>query len=73
MACHDERVSERLIRGTHPYAFRSGEWAVLKGTTLLPGFPEGERECYLVEFPDGMCDFWAVSGVGYGYEFSEVP
>jgi hypothetical protein len=42
-----------LIRCMHPYGFRSGQWAELKGTTDLPGFAEGDRACYLVEFPDG--------------------
>lgn len=62
-----------LIRALHPYAFRSGEWAELKGTTDLPGFPEGDRCCYLVEFPDGMTDFWPVKNSGYGYERQEGP
>lgn len=59
-----------LIRATHPDAFRSGSWARLAGTAELPGFPEGDRCCYLVEFPDGVTDFWAVDAAEYGYEFS---
>jgi hypothetical protein len=60
-----------LIRATHPYAFRCGEWAELKGTTDLPGYPGGERRCYLVEFPDGTTDFWAVNDQDAGYEFAD--
>lgn len=61
-----------FIRATHPDAFRSGEWARLRGTTALPGFPEGDRVCYLVEFPDGAADFWPVGGPERGYEFSDT-
>lgn len=61
------------IRATHRYAYRSGEWAALCGTTGLPGFPEGDRDCYLVRFPDGACDFWAVDAPAFGYEFREAP
>ena len=53
----------------HPYGFRNGKWAELKGTVNLPGFPDGDRRCYLVEFPDGVTDFWSVNAVEYGYEF----
>ena len=58
-----------LIRATHRYAFRSGEWAGLKGITPLPGYREGERPCYLVEFADAMTDFWPVEDPDAGYEF----
>jgi hypothetical protein len=57
------------IRKTHRYGFRSGQWAVLRGTASLPGFPEGDRDCYLVEFDDGVTDFWPVRDVDAGYEF----
>ena len=61
------------IRATHPYAFRCGEWAQLKGLTDLPGYPEGDRTCYLVEFEDGETDFWPVEDAAAGYEFSAGP
>ena len=61
------------IRATHPYCFRSGQWARISGTTSLPGFPEGDRDCYLVEFADGVTDFWAVDAPGHGYEFAVTP
>ena len=60
-----------LIRATCPGAFRSGQWARLSGTAALPGFPEGDRDCYLVEFPDGVTDFWPVQDWMRGYEFRE--
>jgi len=57
------------IRHTHPSGFRSGEWADIKA--VVPG--DG-RECYLVEFPDGVTDFWAVGDPDEPYEFrSPVP
>ena len=59
-----------LIRSTHPYAFRSGKWARLVGTTSLPGFPEGERRCYSVMFPDGAADWWPVDDKAHGYEIA---
>lgn len=52
------------IRATHPYSFRSGEWAAL--LTTVPG---PDRECYLVQFPDGVTDFWVVGDPAAGYEF----
>lgn len=63
-----------LIRATHRYAFRTGEWAVITGTAALP-FPDGDRPCYLVVFPDDVTDFWIVDDEAepedyqYGYEF----
>ena len=58
------------IRSTHPYAFRSGEWARIKGTAMLP-VTEGEpdRACYLVAFEDGVSDFWPVEDPDAQYEF----
>lgn len=53
-----------LIRTTHPYGFRSGEWAMLR--CIIPG---PDRDCYLVEFGDKVTDFWAVGDPGAGYEF----
>lgn len=58
-------ADEIKIRHTHPNGFRSGEWATIKA--VVPG--DG-RECYLVEFPDGVTDFWAVEDPDEPYEFS---
>ncbi len=55
------------IRHTHPYGFRSGTWAEIKA--VVPG--EG-RECYLVEFPDGVTDSWAVVDPDEPYEFIDA-
>lgn len=54
------------IRGTHPYIFRSGEWAELIGTM---DDPETGRRCYAVKFPDGATDWWPVDDTAAGYEF----
>lgn len=58
MAAGGQPVSERLIRHTHPDGFRSGQWAAIRA--VVPG---DDRECYLVEFPDGVTDFWSVEGL----------
>lgn len=55
-----------LIRGTHPYVFRSGQWARIVGTM---DDPENGRRSYAVEFPDGATDWWPVEDASAGYEF----
>lgn len=62
-----------LIRATHPYAFRAGEWARLVTTITMspPGSARCPRECYLVRFPDGQSDFWPVADGTCGYEMRE--
>lgn len=62
------RVREMRIRGTHPYCFRSGEWA-----TLVTEVKHATgRRCYLVRFPDGMSDWWPVDDPAADYEFEVV-
>jgi hypothetical protein len=56
---------EVWVRHTHPNGFRSGEWAELKDFVLGEG-----RSCYLVEFPDGVTDLWAVNDPDEPYEFT---
>lgn len=56
-----------LIRGTHRWCFRSGEWAEI--LTTAPD-PEG-KDCYVVRFPDGKTDWWVVDDPLAGYEFAE--
>lgn len=53
-----------LIRATHPYGFRSGQWATLQ--CVVPG---PDRDCYLVEFDDHVTDFWPVEDPSDPYEF----
>ena len=57
------------IRGTHPYTFRSGQWAEI--LTTAPN-PEGS-DCYIVRFPDGVTDFWCVEDPAEPYEFAPPP
>lgn len=57
-----------LIRATHHYGYRSGEWAKL--VCVLTGMRTG-RDVYLVEFPDGVTDFWPVDDPADPYEFRE--
>jgi hypothetical protein len=52
------------IRATHPYSYRSGQWA-----ELLTTAPGTDRDCYVVQFPDGATDFWVVDDQHAGYEF----
>lgn len=54
------------IRGTHPYAFRSGQWAriVSRDTRLSDG-----RPTVLVEFSDGVTDVWVLDDEAAGWEF----
>ncbi len=59
-----ELAGETWIRGTHPYAFRSGQWARLAAEADYRG-----RPCYCVTFEDGVMDYWAIDGAGFGYEF----
>jgi hypothetical protein len=51
------------VRQTHPYGFRSGEWAHVLTTVTSRG-----RPCWLVQFPDGATDFWVIADADAGYE-----
>jgi len=63
--------SNAQIRGTHPYAFRSGEWAELVAIVWF-----NNRLCYEVAFPNvgsgshplATVDVWSVINSGYDYE-----
>ena len=63
-------MSETLIRGTHPYHFRSGEWARL--LTVVEA-PDPARDCYVVQFGDGVTDFWVVEDDAARYELRKAP
>lgn len=52
------------IRATHPYGFRCGQWAEIKCIV-----PRDSGDCWLVEFPDGVTDFWRVIDPDDQYEF----
>lgn len=51
------------VRQTHPYGFRSGQWA--RALTTVESFG---RPCWLVEFPDGAQDWWPIEDANAGYE-----
>lgn len=53
----------REVRQTHPYGFRSGEWARVLTTIESYG-----RPCWLVEFGDGVQDWWPIEDADAGYE-----
>jgi len=57
------------IRGTHPYQFRSGEWASVCGiVSVVPSEGTEERLCWHVGFDDGVYDHWPMTEQ---YEFKE--
>lgn len=62
----------RLIRTMHPAGFRAGKWGVLMGTVIDPR-PGGDRVCYVVEFSDGVTDFWVRDDPDGRYEFRDAP
>lgn len=53
----------REVRQTHPYGFRSGQWARVLTTVESYG-----RPCWLVQFPDGKLDEWVIEDPDAGYE-----
>lgn len=52
------------IRATHPYGFRSGQWALVIGLVWTNG-----RACWHVLFPDGKTDLWPMIDPSDPYEF----
>jgi hypothetical protein len=57
-----------LIRHTHPYGFRTGEWAIARRIVESRG-----RACYLIEFPkDHVTDVWVVNDPQEPYEFKHI-
>ena len=61
----ESRVGD-LVRGTHPYCYRSGEWATIRmdDRREMDGEP-----CWLVEFSDGATDVRVQNDPVAGYEF----
>lgn len=59
------------IRANHPYSFRAGEWATLMGTYTLSTGEISSRDCYVVVFPDGALDLFAVEDTMADYEFKD--
>lgn len=55
-----------LIRATHPWAYRSGQWALLTGTMIDPA---SGHACYVFRFPDGDADWLPIDDPLAGYEF----
>jgi hypothetical protein len=56
-----------MIRAQHPYAYRSGEWALVVAEGTYLGRPN-----YVVKFPDGALDFWLKDDPSAEYEFAEA-
>jgi hypothetical protein len=55
------------VRHTHPFAFRSGQWAQILTTVESYG-----RPCWLVQFPDGVTDWWVIDDPDADYELHET-
>lgn len=53
-------IEKPLIRGIHPYSFRSGEWAVIADMVLVTSVNGTKRLNYMVMFDDGKVDYWPV-------------
>lgn len=78
----DAFTQDLLIRATHPYGFRSGQWARVIEVVYLPAvyghnhtITQPGRPVYRVEFVDGVRDLWPVYDETDSYEFagSQVP
>jgi hypothetical protein len=71
---HDYVQQSLYVRGTHPYAFRSGQWAEVIGVGWLPrrhgSDPREPRPVFKVRFVDGKEDYWPVYDQVAGHEFS---
>lgn len=53
-------IEKPLIRGIHPYSFRSGEWAVITDMVIVTSVSGTKRLNYMVMFDDGKVDYWPV-------------
>lgn len=53
-------IERPLIRGIHPYSFRSGEWAVITDMVIVTSVSGTKRLNYMVMFDDGKVDYWPV-------------
>jgi len=62
-----DRVGQEILT-QHPYAYRSGQWALITGTTLI-AVGKKLRECYLLRWPDGVTDEYAIEDPTAEYEF----
>jgi hypothetical protein len=59
------------IRSTHPYSYRSGEWADL--LSWGPASEFNRRMVYFVRFEDGTRDWWAMDDPDNPCEFRIDP
>lgn len=55
-----------FITSNHVDGYRYGRWALLKGLTTLNG-----KECYIVQFNDGVIDYWPVVDPWDDYRFKQ--
>jgi hypothetical protein len=56
-------TSATHVRATHGYGFRTGQWARILTVVQSRG-----RDCWLVQFDDGVTDWWPIEDPIAGYE-----
>ncbi|WP_104086548.1 hypothetical protein [Arthrobacter sp. GMC3] len=67
----DTRAGQE-IRSQHPYAYRSGQWALITGTAKICAHENQTRGCYQLRWPDGATDDWAIEDPAADYEYREA-
>lgn len=67
----NSRVGQE-IRSWHPYAYRSGQWALIIGITEVCIHENQGRGCYQLQWPDGATDDWAIEDPAAEYEYRET-
>lgn len=60
-SCTELASRPARIRGTHHYAFRSGEWADIIGVRICTPDSLSERPAYECRYQDGKIDYIAIS------------
>lgn len=59
-------MAAKFVRSTHSYAYKSGEWGQIVGERERKG-----RRVWMIVWPDGATDEWAIDDPEADYEFSE--
>ena len=54
------KTKPALIRGTHHYSFRCGEWAKITGVVVVEHECHPPRAAFAIEYIDGKTDYIAV-------------
>ena len=57
------------VTGESPYLFRSGEWATIIGVQMVAPMGSEDRPCFVVQFRDGVEDYWPMVDAAAHYKF----